>query len=651
VGRKGKAAAAAAPSQEDLRYRMAAPAGVTRVRVRIPDGMQPGQIFRMRGPLGRMFNVTVPAQVPADRQMTIDLPAPPVAPPAEPPLLTITVPDGCGPGSQVRVRAPDGQIMTITVPNGSGPGSQIRVRAPPQTQRAQAQPPPVSAVAGNDDPAQNTDAAMAARDAAFSQLEARRNAEMRQRDERLQGQVAAMVRRGVGTAEKRQKLSAQEKRDVGTLMLNGVAKHRARALLRQHGGDVEMALHSWSLDQIAAMERGRQPQQEAAASSPAGPEPEPEEELESTTMMHGHDATHHRQPGAPSSQRQKLEAFLVGWPQAARQMGTEWKRLVEEGGGRSQSERAVYKLVRDTNAVWKALGRLSPSWRLCPATLGSLEHYVDGGHDVDLAEWRRGQPADQPIPNGAKLLRKIARLEEALAAGTAAAAAAASSSTSRPSKASSSSSSSSSKNKKLAAAAPSSTPSSTASSASAASSQPPHASALLGRWQPAPAATPPTAKAATAAGEGAGGTESILLWLEAQQTARLLRTGADGAPKVQGVRKVQALQAHQPPPAAGSVAQPASSVGLLSFKKGDIIRLVGSRRRAAGQPDDDDDAAPRPSSSATELGYVEVASQEDAVVGLVPLQLTEPLPSTSRLMGEVLQYHLRHIIIRTGILN
>ena len=44
-------------------------------------------------------------------------------------LMSITIPHGMGPGSQLQVQAPDGNMITVTVPPGSYPGSTIQIPA------------------------------------------------------------------------------------------------------------------------------------------------------------------------------------------------------------------------------------------------------------------------------------------------------------------------------------------------------------------------------------------------------------------------------------------------------------------------------------------------------------------------------------------
>ena len=61
---------------------------------------------------------------------------------APPGTMMITVPEGCPPGGQIQVTAPNGQPLMVPVPPGHGPGSTFAVRvpgppAPPQPTPAQ----------------------------------------------------------------------------------------------------------------------------------------------------------------------------------------------------------------------------------------------------------------------------------------------------------------------------------------------------------------------------------------------------------------------------------------------------------------------------------------------------------------------------------
>ena len=55
-------------------------------------------------------------------------PAPPVAAPPAPSILTVTVPDGVTAGQQIQIRAPSGQLVNVKVPEGCGPGSQFKIQ-------------------------------------------------------------------------------------------------------------------------------------------------------------------------------------------------------------------------------------------------------------------------------------------------------------------------------------------------------------------------------------------------------------------------------------------------------------------------------------------------------------------------------------------
>ena len=48
--------------------------------------------------------------------------------PAPPTILTITVPDGVMAGQQIQIKAPSGQLVSVKVPEGCGPGSQCKIQ-------------------------------------------------------------------------------------------------------------------------------------------------------------------------------------------------------------------------------------------------------------------------------------------------------------------------------------------------------------------------------------------------------------------------------------------------------------------------------------------------------------------------------------------
>ena len=65
--------------------------------------------------------------------------------------MMITVPEGCPPGGQIQVTAPNGQPLMVPVPPGHGPGSTFAVRVPPAppAQPVLVQPPPQPTPAQN----------------------------------------------------------------------------------------------------------------------------------------------------------------------------------------------------------------------------------------------------------------------------------------------------------------------------------------------------------------------------------------------------------------------------------------------------------------------------------------------------------------------
>ena len=70
---------------------------------------------------------------------------------APPGTMMITVPEGCPPGGQIQVTAPNGQPLMVPVPPGHGPGSTFAVRVPPAppAQPVLVQPPPQPTPAQN----------------------------------------------------------------------------------------------------------------------------------------------------------------------------------------------------------------------------------------------------------------------------------------------------------------------------------------------------------------------------------------------------------------------------------------------------------------------------------------------------------------------
>ena len=65
--------------------------------------------------------------------------------------MMITVPEGCPPGGQIQVTAPNGQPLMVPVPPGHGPGSTFAVRVPPAppAQPVLVHPPPQPTPAQN----------------------------------------------------------------------------------------------------------------------------------------------------------------------------------------------------------------------------------------------------------------------------------------------------------------------------------------------------------------------------------------------------------------------------------------------------------------------------------------------------------------------
>ena len=73
------------------------------------------------------------SQPPQQPQQHYQQPPPQYAQPLQPrpQTFTVIVPQGCGPGMQLQVRAPNtGQVMTVIIPQGVGPGMQFGVPLP-----------------------------------------------------------------------------------------------------------------------------------------------------------------------------------------------------------------------------------------------------------------------------------------------------------------------------------------------------------------------------------------------------------------------------------------------------------------------------------------------------------------------------------------
>ena len=86
---------------------------------------------------------------------------------APPGTMMITVPEGCPPGGQIQVTAPNGQSLMVPVPPGHGPGSTFAVRvpgppAPPAQPTVVSAPPGAISAPPQPTPAQNYAALAAA---------------------------------------------------------------------------------------------------------------------------------------------------------------------------------------------------------------------------------------------------------------------------------------------------------------------------------------------------------------------------------------------------------------------------------------------------------------------------------------------------------
>lgn len=90
-----------------------------------PPGVSPGQMMQVAMPDGRSIQCAVPAGVQPGQQFTIEVPAQQQTPTGS--LLTVTCPQGAGPGQAIQVQGPGG-LINVTIPPGVQPGQQFQVR-------------------------------------------------------------------------------------------------------------------------------------------------------------------------------------------------------------------------------------------------------------------------------------------------------------------------------------------------------------------------------------------------------------------------------------------------------------------------------------------------------------------------------------------
>lgn len=132
---------------EDVDADVAARPALGAVSVTVPTGAEAGSVLNVDAPDGQSLQVTVPGGLTPG--MAFDAPfkttggyggnagygaggALPVAP-APAAKLAVTVPEGCEPGSQLSVTAPDGQSLVVTIPEGSVPGTTFETEYYPQS--------------------------------------------------------------------------------------------------------------------------------------------------------------------------------------------------------------------------------------------------------------------------------------------------------------------------------------------------------------------------------------------------------------------------------------------------------------------------------------------------------------------------------------
>ena len=103
------------------------------VAVTVPDGVYEGQEFIMEYE-GQQLTVTCPDGCGPGSDIDLEVPLPTGAPAADstapPNLVDVTVPDGCFPGMEFTVEF-EGRSFNITVPDGVNPGELLTIEVPP----------------------------------------------------------------------------------------------------------------------------------------------------------------------------------------------------------------------------------------------------------------------------------------------------------------------------------------------------------------------------------------------------------------------------------------------------------------------------------------------------------------------------------------
>ena len=104
-----------------------------KMSLEIPEGAEPGSQLTVTAPSGQEVTITVPEGAEAGQSLEVEVPAAPAGAPAGAAAgetVTLEIPEGAEPGSQLTVTAPSGQEVTITVPEGAEAGQSLEVQLP-----------------------------------------------------------------------------------------------------------------------------------------------------------------------------------------------------------------------------------------------------------------------------------------------------------------------------------------------------------------------------------------------------------------------------------------------------------------------------------------------------------------------------------------